>query len=189
MYKYRAERSIKYFFMFFAAAVSVFLISASFYIMPSTGCSAFSASVLKGGRLFAVKKSKKNRYYTEGKMYIKLKISKNLKAYINKKNQKIYYFYKKKYYYWANGIWFEAAKINGMYAITPQNEIPRPFKHGPLLRVKRKKIPAGFAALKVPPRPVKKGPPNAATEHLYNLPLTLHGLVIYQKSLNFNKIK
>ena len=76
-----------------------------------------------------------------------------------------------------------------MYAITPQNEIPRPFKHGPLLRVKRKKIPAGFAALKVPPRPVKKGPPNAATEHLYNLPLTLHGLVIYQKSLNFNKIK
>ena len=187
MYKYRTKRYIKYFFIFFAAAVSVFLISAAFYIMPFAECSAFSASVLNGSS-YAVKKSKKNKYY-EGKMYIKLKISKNLKAYINKKNQKIYYFYKKKYYYWTNGIWFEAAKINGIYAITPQNEVPRPLKHGPLLRVKRKKIPAGFAALKVPPRPIKRGLPNAATEHLYNLPLTLHGLVIYQKKLNFNKIK
>ena len=187
MYKRRTDRPLKY-FLFFAAAVSVFLISASFYAMPSAKCSAFSASVLNG-RSSAFKKNKKKKYYTEGKMYIMLKISKNLKAYINKKNQKVYYFYKKKYYYWANGIWFESAKINGMYAITPQNEIPRPLKHGPLLRVKRKRIPAGFAALKVPPRPVKKGLPNAATEHLYNLPLTLHGLVIYQKSLNFNKIK
>ncbi|MGC8554507.1 MAG: hypothetical protein ACP5NA_03350 [Candidatus Acidulodesulfobacterium sp.] len=187
MHKSMTERPIKY-FLFFAAAVSVFLISVSFYVIPPAECSAFSASVLNG-HPSAVKKSKKKKYYTEGKMYIILKISKNLKAYINKKNQKVYYFYKKKYYYWANGIWFEAAKINGMYSITPQNGIPHPLKHGPLLRVKRKKIPAGFAALKVPPRPVKKGLPNAATEHLYNLPLTLHGLVIYQKSLNFNKIK
>lgn len=128
-------------------------------------------------------------YYTEGKMYIVLKMSKNLKAYINKKNQKVYYYYNKNYYFWANGIWFNSKEINGMFGITPQDEIPRPLKHGPILRVKRKKIPAGFAALKVPPRPVKKGFPNAATEHLYNLPLTLHGLVIYQKSFNFNKIK
>ena len=187
MYERRMEISIK-FFLFFGAALSIFLISAAFYVMPSAECSAFSASVLNG-RPSAFKKSRKNKYYTEGKMYIMLKISKNLKAYINKKNQKVYYFYKKKYYYWAKGIWFEARKINGMPVITPQSEIPMPLKHGPLLRVKRKNIPAGFAALKVPPVPVKKGLPNAATEHLYNLPLTLHGLVIYRQNLNFNKLK
>ena len=104
MYKRGTERTIKY-FLFFASALSMFLISAAFYVIPPAECSAFSASVLNG-RPSSVKKSKKKKYYTEGKMYIMLKISKNLKAYINKKNQKVYYFYKKKYYYWANGIPF-----------------------------------------------------------------------------------
>jgi len=130
---------------------------------------------------------KAKKYYTENKKFIMLKMSKNLKAYVNKKNQKVYYYYKHTYYFWNKGIWFDSKKIGGMFKITPQNEIPKPLKHGPLLRVKRKNIPAGFAALKVPPQPVKRGLPNAATQHLYNLPLTLHGLVIYQKNFNFNK--
>lgn len=134
----------------------------------------------------AMKPSKK--YYTESKKFIMLKMSKNLKAYVNKKNQKVYYYYNKTYYFWEKGIWFDSKKINGMFSITPQSEIPQPLKHGPILRVKRKNIPAGFAALKVPPQPVKHELPYAATEHLYNLPLTLHGLVIYEKNFNFNKI-
>ena len=88
MYKRGTERTIKY-FLFFASALSMFLISAAFYVIPPAECSAFSASVLNG-RPSAFKKSKKKKYYTEGKMYIMLKISKNLKAYINKKNQKVY---------------------------------------------------------------------------------------------------
>lgn len=131
---------------------------------------------------------KSKKYYIESKRFIVLKMSKKLKAYINKKNQKVYYYYNKTYYFWAKGIWFDSKKIKGMFRITPQSEIPQPLKHGPILRVKRKKIPAGFAALKVPPQPVKHNLPNAAIEHLYNLPLTLHGLVIYQKNFNFNKI-
>ena len=154
---------------------------ALFFVF-SAALSAHSETVAK----FQGKTSKK--YYTEGKKFIMLKISKNLKAYINKKNQKVYYYYNKVYYFWSKGIWFNSKKINGMFSITSQREIPQPLKHGPILRVKRKNIPAGFAALKVPPQPVKKGLPNAATEHLYNLPLTLHGLVIYKKSFNFNKI-
>ena len=132
--------------------------------------------------------AKAKKYYTENKKFIMLKMSRNLKAYVNKKNQKVYYYYNRTYYFWNKGIWFDSKKINGMFKITPQSEIPQPLKHGPLLRVKRKNIPAGFAALKVPPQPFKHELPNAATEHLYNLPLTLHGLVIYQKNFNFNKI-
>ncbi len=169
----------------------LFSLYSMFPAAPAALDAAFSASLLLKrqdisgkGKIIA----KNPEYYTDGKMYITLKMSKNLKAYINKKNQKVYYYYKKRYYFWADGIWFEAGRIKGMFSITPQNEVPRPLKHGPLLRVKRKKIPAGFAALKVPPRPVKQELPNAATEHLYNLPLTLHGLVIYQKNFNFNKI-
>ena len=132
--------------------------------------------------------AKAKKYYTENKKFIMLKMFKNLRAYVNKKNQKVYYNYNRTYYFWNKGIWFDSKKINGMFKITPPSKIPQPLKHGPLLRVKRKNIPTGFAALKVPPRPVKNGLPNAATEHLYNLPLTLHGLVIYQKNFNFNKI-
>ncbi|MHB1665628.1 MAG: hypothetical protein ACYCT7_10305 [bacterium] len=120
------------------------------------------------------------------KKYIILNISPYLKSYINKKNQKVYYYFTKtkQYYYWNEGIWFNSKHLNTMFKITRQNKIPAPLKHGPLLRVKRRKTPAGFAALKVPPQPVKKGTPNAATKHLYNFPLTLHGLVIYQKKFN-----
>ncbi len=125
-------------------------------------------------------------YYAENKKYLILNLSPHLKGYIYKKNQKVYYYYTKtkRYYYWNEGIWFNSKHLNSMFKITKQNKIPAPLKHGPLLRVKRKKTPAGFAALKVPPKPVKKGIPNAATEHLYDFPLTLHGLVIYQKKFN-----
>ena len=109
-------------------------------------------------------------------------------AYINKKNQKVYYYYNKFYYFWNNGIWFCSKEITGMFKITPLKDIPEPLRHGPLLRVKKKNVPAGFAALKVPPQPVKHELPNAAAQHLYDLPLTLHGLVIYQKKFNFNAI-
>jgi hypothetical protein len=158
-------------------------LAALFIFIVSITVSAYSSQTVKP----SLTAGRKGYYYIDGKMYIILKITKELKAYINKKNQKVYYYYKKNYYYWAKGIWFDSKKINGMFSIASQNQIPRPLKHGPILRVQRKKIPAGFAALKVPPHPVKERLPNAATEHLYNLPLTLHGLVIYQKNFNFNK--
>ncbi|MHB1661556.1 MAG: hypothetical protein ACYCTD_05600 [bacterium] len=159
-----------------------YCLSAVFFIliMPGLACSETAIKPLVSG--------KSKVYYTDSKRFIVLKMSKKLNAYINKKNQKVYYYYNKIYYFWAKGIWFDSKKIKGMFSITPQSEIPQPLKHGPILRVKRKNIPAGFAALKVPPQPVKHELPNAATEHLYNLPLTLHGLVIYQKNFNFNKI-
>ena len=113
-------------------------------------------------------------------------MSEGLKAYINKRSQKVYYCYNDTYYYWAKGIWFYSKTLGGMFAITPQDEVPPPLRQGPLLRVRKKKIPAGFAALKTPPQAVKSGMPNAATEHLYNLPLTLNGLVIYEKGFDFN---
>lgn len=141
----------------------------------------------KGTDNFSVKKNGK-RYYSENNKYIILKMSGNMTAYIGKKNQKVYYYYNKFYYFWSKGIWFCSKKMNGMFKITPQKDIPEPLKNGPLLRVKRKKVPAGFAALKVPPKPVKHELPGAATRHLYNFPLTLHGLVIYQKKFNFNGI-
>ncbi len=128
------------------------------------------------------------KYYAENKKYVILNLSSDLKGYIDKKNQKVYYYYAKtkQYYYWNEGIWFNSKHLNNIFKITRQNKIPAPLKHGPLLRVKRKKIPAGFAALKVPPKAVSKKLPNAATQHLYNFPLTLHGLVIYQKKFNLN---
>ncbi len=161
------------------AALAVFFI----LIIPEL---AHSETAMKPSEAGKNKIIKNKKYYTENKKFIMLKMSKNLKAYINKKNQKVYYYYNKTYYFWAKGIWFDSKKINGMFSITPQSKIPQPLKHGPILRVKKKNIPAGFAALKVPPQPVKRELPNAATEHLYNLPLTLHGLVIYQKNFNFN---
>ncbi len=139
----------------------------------------------KGADNFNVKKNGK-KYYSENKKFIILNISSKIRAYINKKNRKVYYHYNKLYYLWNKGIWFYSKKITGMFTITPQKDIPEPLKHGPLLRVKKKKVPTGFAALKVPPKPVKHELPRAATQHLYNLPLTLHGLVIYQKKFNFN---
>lgn len=132
--------------------------------------------------------SHNKKFYTENKEFIILKISKNLKAYVNKKNRKVYYRYNGTYYFWNKGIWFDSKKINGMFGIAIQKDIPSPLRHGPLLKVKRKNIPAGFAALKIPPNPVKHSLPNAATRHLYNMPLTLHGLVIYQKRFNFNGV-
>ena len=126
------------------------------------------------------------KYYTESKKYIMLKMSSDLEAYVNKKNQKVYYLYAKRYYTWNEGIWFNSRKINGIYKITPQDDIPAPLKHGPLLRVKRKKAPAGFAAVKLPPSAVSSKLPYAVTRHLYDFPLTLHGLIIYQRKFNIS---
>ncbi len=148
------------------------------FIMPGPACSKTGIEYLKS--------NKNKEYYTENKKFIILKMSKNLKAYIDKKNQKVYYYYGNTYYLWSKGIWFDSKKLNGMFGITLQRDIPAPLRHGPILRVKRKNIPAGFAALKVPPQPVKNEFPKAATEHLYNLPLTLNGLVIYQINFNSN---
>ncbi|MDA8272774.1 MAG: hypothetical protein M0Z72_03420 [Deltaproteobacteria bacterium] len=149
------------------------------------GLSSYAYS--KGTDNFSVKKNGE-KYYSENKKFIILNISGNMTAYINKKNQKVYYYYNKFYYFWNNGIWFCSKEITGMFKITPLKDIPEPLRHGPLLRVKKKNVPAGFAALKVPPQPVKHELPNAAAQHLYDLPLTLHGLVIYQKKFNFNAI-
>ncbi|MCL4542160.1 MAG: hypothetical protein M1458_00205 [Deltaproteobacteria bacterium] len=139
----------------------------------------------KGTDNFNVIKNGK-KYYSENKKFIILNISSNIEAYINKKNRKVYYYYNKFYYFWRRGIWFYSKAIDGMFKIMPQKDIPEPLKHGPILRVKKKKVPAGFAASKVPPKSLKQRLPGAVTRHLYNLPLTLHGLVIYQKKFNFN---
>lgn len=125
-------------------------------------------------------------YVSESKNFILLKISGNMTAYINKNNRKVYYLFGNKFYFWRKGIWFDSDNIGGLFKITSQNDIPLPLRHGPLLRVKRKKIPAGFAALKVPPSEVEHKLPKAVTVHLYDLPLTMNGLVIYQKKLDFN---
>lgn len=139
----------------------------------------------------ANKNNKENakKHYSENKNYIILNLSRTLTAFINKKNQKVYYYYNGKYYTWNEGIWFDSKKINRLFKITEQEKIPKSLKKGPLLRVKKKKIPEGFSALKVPPSPVKKGLPKSAANHLYNLPLTMHGLIIYQKKFNFNSTK
>ncbi len=150
---------------------------------------ALSGAPIKnnGGTKNKTGKSNK-KYYAENKKYVILNLSPELKGYIDKKNQKVYYYYTKtkQYYYWNEGIWFNSKHLKNIFKITRQNKIPAPLKHGPLLRVKRKKIPAGFAALKVPPKAISKKLPKAATQHLYNFPLTLHGLVIYQKRFNLN---
>ena len=65
---------------------------ALFFVL-SAALSAHSETVAK----LPGKSSKK--YYTEGKKFIMLKISKNLEAYVNKKNQKVYYYYHKAYYF------------------------------------------------------------------------------------------
>ncbi len=164
---------------FIFISVFPFIVSNSVY-----AASNISNQYNNGDKNTNTKLNKK--YIIENKKYIVLNLSPHLKGYINKKNQKVYYYYTKtnRYYYWNEGIWFNSKHLNSMFKIVNQNKIPVPLKHGPLLRVKRKKTPAGFAALKVPPKPVKKGIPNAATKHLYNFPLAMHGLVIYQKKFN-----
>ncbi|MHB1679941.1 MAG: hypothetical protein ACYCTB_05460 [bacterium] len=156
-----------------------FILSNSAYAVSNLSNQYNNGNKNKNGKL-------NKKYFIENKKYVILNIAPHLKGYINKKNQKVYYYYTKtkRYYYWNEGIWFNSKHLKSMFQITRQHKIPAPLKHGPLLRVKRKKTPAGFAALKVPPKHVKKGIPNAATEHLYNFPLTLHGLVIYQKKFN-----
>ena len=166
-------------FQILTAAVFVFIFS--FALFNSAYALSNSSIKNKSGKL-------NKKYYAENKKYVILNLSPDLKGYIDKKNQKVYYYYvkTKQYYYWNEGIWFNSKHLNNIFKITRQNKIPAPLKHGPLLRVKRKKIPAGFAALKVPPKAVSKKLPNAATQHLYNFPLTLHGLIIYQKRFNLN---
>lgn len=131
---------------------------------------------------------KKNRrvYYSENNKYITIKMPDNIDAYINKKNKKVYYRHNRLYYFWNRGIWFYSKKITGMFKITPQKDIPKQLTGGPLLKVKRKKIPAGLAILKVPSKSARHRLPRSVAGHLYNLPLTLHGLVIYQKKFDFN---
>lgn len=159
---------------FILAAVSCLILESSNYAFSDAG------SAQKTGK----------KYYSENHQFIILKISRNIKAYINKKNQKVYYYYNnnKTYYFWNRGIWFYSKKLKSMFKIAPQNDIPQVLRHGPILRVKRKKIPAGFAALKKSPKSVKNELPGAINRHLYNLPLTLHGLVIYQKKFSFNAV-
>ncbi len=134
------------------------------------------------------KNNANKNYYSENKKYIILKLTGTLLAYINKNDQKVYYYYKGKYYLWNKGIWFDSKKISSIFKITKQSRIPAPLKNGPILKVKRKKTPAsGFAVTKVPPPSVKNRLPKAATAHLYNFPLTMHGLVIYEKRFNLTK--
>ncbi len=147
-------------------------------LVPRLSNYAYSATV-------TVKKGRQV-YYSESNKYIILKMPNSIEAYINKKNNKVYYRYDRLYYLWNKGIWFNSEKITGMFKITPQKDIPEQLRGGPLLRVKRKKNPVGLAILKVPSKPVKHRLPRSVAEHLYNLPLTLHGLVIYQKKFNFN---
>jgi hypothetical protein len=150
-------------------------------------------NILIAQNVSANKNNKENakKYYHENKNYIILNLSGTLKAFINKKNQKVYYYYHGRYYTRNKGIWFDSKKINTMFKITKQKNIPKPLRKGPLLMVRRKKISAesGFAAVKVPPAPVKKRLPKAAAGHLYDLPLTMHGLIIYQRKFNFNPTK
>jgi hypothetical protein len=165
--------------------ISVFIFSFALF----NSAYALSNASIKNNSGIKNKSGKLNKkYYAENKKYVILSLSPVLKGYIDKKNQKVYYYYTKtkQYYYWNEGIWFNSKHLNSIFKIASQNRIPAPLKHGPLLRVKRKKIPAGFAALKVPPKAVTKKLPKAATQHLYNFPLTLHGLIIYQKKFNLN---
>lgn len=167
-------------FLILIAAVLLSIVAVPGASSASDGKPLSSDSAIKAGR-------EGKYYYKENKKFIILKMSDSLKAYINKKDEKVYYYYNHAYYYWEKGIWFDSGSLDGMFSITPQGEVPSPLSEGPLLRVRKKKIPAGFAALKVPPKPVKKGMPEAATVHLYNLPLTLHGLVIYENGFDLNR--
>lgn len=168
------NNAYKYAFFFLLASLVIFLWAKN----------AYSANNNKDLGSF-----KSKNYYTESKKFIILKVSNDLNAYINKKNQKVHYLYKGKFYIWNRGIWFYSKTLSGRPKVVQQDKIPAPLKNGPLLRVKKKKIPVGFAASKIPQRKERAKLPSAVTEHLYNLPLTLHGLVIYEYPLNFNGIK